>query len=259
MSNTPSLSRRRFLGSIAAGAATAGASACPEKAVAGGLQAAPERAATACDCQNLGLISAHLRDLSEEANAERHFALRDELRAYGLGASEIKGRYGFGSPCARTVEVRGWYITGNTEDSGNLKGHLRKVGRKYQQQAVLVKGYYRDAVLHALTDLPALGLTDKETKELGPFRHACLGAYYTLLTTAAANAPPVPFCDLEPDMRRIDWFGGQWEEIGLWHPRTFFNGSVWTTFDEHGNAVVTRGRAVRVVSGIGESGYGEGR
>jgi hypothetical protein len=189
-----------------------------------------------------------------------------------LGATEIKGCYveRFGSPFARPVEVRGWYVTGSTEDSGNLKGHLRKVGRNYQQQAVLVKGYHRDAVLHALTDLPALGLTDKETTDLGEFRHACLGAYYTLLTTAAANAPPVPFCDLEPDTRRIDWFGGRWEEIGLWHPRTFFNGSVWISFDEHGNAVVTYGsdpprpgslkRArSRVVSGIGESGYEEGR
>ena len=114
-----------------------------------------------------------------------------------------------------------------------------------------MKGYYRDAVLHALTDLAALGLADKETKELGPFRHACLGAYYTLLATAAANAPPVQFCDLEPDRRRIDWVEGQWEEIGLWHPRTFFNGPVWTTFDEHGNAVVTRGRAVCFVSEMG--------
>ena len=258
MSNTPSLSRRRFLGSIAAGAATAGASACPEKAVAGGLQAAPERAATACDCQNLGLISAHLRDLSEEANAERHFALRDELRAYGLGASEIKGRYGFGSPCARTLEVRGWYITGNTEDSGNLKGHLRKVGRKYQQQAVLVKGYYRDAVLHALRPPRpwSHGQGDEGARSI-PSR--LLGCVLHPSDDGRGECAASAVCDLEPDSRRIDWFGGHWEEIGLWHPRTFFNGSVWTTFDEHGNAVVTRGRAVRVVSGIGESRYEEGR
>ena len=68
------------------------------------------------DCQNLGLISAHLRDLSEEANAERHFALRAEFATLS-GSSALRPH------CrgARLVHHR------QPEDSGNLKGHLRKV------------------------------------------------------------------------------------------------------------------------------------
>ena len=93
-----------------------------------------------------------------------------------FGRLHVRGRYcaSDGSP---PIEERAWLVTGRSDDSGNLKGALRKLGRKYGQDAVIHKGYYRDAELHALKDLPDLGMADKEKKTIGRFHPNRVGLY----------------------------------------------------------------------------------
>ena len=58
------------------------------------------------------------------------------------------------SPNARPVDVHGYLVIGRSDDSGNLKGFLRKCGRKYDQRRAIHSDHYPDAELHALKDLP---------------------------------------------------------------------------------------------------------
>jgi hypothetical protein len=61
---------------------------------------------------------------------------------------------------------RGW--PARDGDSGNLKGFLRKAGRKFNQDGVVWNGYYRDVLLFALKDLPGLGTADGDVQNFGP-------------------------------------------------------------------------------------------
>ncbi len=61
-----------------------------------------------------------------------------------------------------------WRRKSDRRSGVNLKGFLRKLGRAYEQDAVVYKNYYRDAELHALNDLPDLGMANREKRSLGP-------------------------------------------------------------------------------------------
>ena len=136
----------------------------------------------------------------------------------------MRGRYveNYLSPNARPVDVHGYLVVGRSDDSGNLKGSLRKCGRKYDQDAVIHKGYYRDAELHALKDLPDLGISDKENKSLGRFHPKRLGLFYTLMTKRGGSPPPSGLEELQPGPNGEDWLGGRWEDIGFWTGKSFF-------------------------------------
>ena len=71
--------------------------------------------------------------------------------------------------------------------------------------------------LHALRDLPGLGLKDREAKSLGRFRPSQLGVLHTLMTRGASNFA----IRLYPD--GADWPAGRWEEFGLWTSTSFLN------------------------------------
>jgi hypothetical protein len=83
-----------------------------------------------------------------------------------LGRLQVRGRYveNYGSRHAKPMDVRAYLVIGRSDDSGNLKGALRKYGRQYEQDAVIHKGYYRDAERHpqtkeAETDMSGLQVT----------------------------------------------------------------------------------------------------
>lgn len=86
-----------------------------------------------------------------------------------FGRYRIRGRY-IENPdlaVARVVEAHAYLVIGQPDDSENLMGFLRKTDQKYEQDAVIHKGYYRDAELQALKDLPNLGMSDKARQALG--------------------------------------------------------------------------------------------
>ncbi len=100
-----------------------------------------------------------------------------------------------------------------------LKGFLRKLGRAYEQDAVVYKNYYRDVELHALNDLPDLGMANRETRSLGRFSPDLVGHYFTLMTRR--GAPPLSLDKLHAGWDGEDWLGGRWEDVGFWTPKSF--------------------------------------
>jgi hypothetical protein len=163
-------SRRRFLASAAA--TVAGCSVedssgrndavlAPEIITVG----PPVRTASDIEGWNIGLISASRPYLTADENQARSLALLHELTHFAR--YRVRGCYTefHGSAEARVVEAHAYLVIGPPDDSGNLKGFLRKIGRKYEQDAVIHKGYYRDAELHALRDLPDQGLREMDRKK----------------------------------------------------------------------------------------------
>src|SRR6266478_6554854 len=139
---------------------------------------------------------------------QEHAGACGSRRRFGL--LYLRGRYieNYGLPCARSTDEHAYLVRGNDDDSGNLKGFLRKYGRKYEQDGVIHKGYYRDAHFHALRDLPGLGMTDGDWKSLGRFHPNRLGVLHTLMTRGRP-APSIALEDLHSGPDGVDWLGGR--------------------------------------------------
>jgi hypothetical protein len=174
------VNRRRFLMLTTATVASTSVAAPVEQVDAAKPEVVrigpPERPRTDIEAWNVGLISARRPELTPAENLTRDGELRTEIRQC-FGLLHLRGRYaaGYGLPHVKTTEEYACFVISHSDDSGNLKGFLRKHGRKYGQDSVIYKGYYRDAVLLALRDLPALGMKDGETRSLGRFHPNRLG------------------------------------------------------------------------------------
>jgi hypothetical protein len=235
--------RRRFLVSAAATAACTGLAAPVEQVEAAGPEVVrigpPERPRSDIEAWNIGLITAYRRELTPAENEARDAELRTDIRRC-FGLLYLRGRYieNYGLPCARPTDEHAYLVIGNDDDSGNLKGFLRKYGRKYEQDSVIHKGYYRDAHLHALRNLPGLGMNDGDAKRLGRFHPSRLGVLHTLMTRGGACALSMALNDLQSDPDGVDGLGGRWEDIGLWTPKSFFSRAERrVVFDEAGNGL----------------------
>jgi hypothetical protein len=197
------LDRRRFLLTAAVAVAAGSVIAAP---AAQALEAAGTVHAQPTDgnpnAWNVGLITAHRPELTAADNRGRMAELRAEIGGR-FGLLQVLGRYvpQGGAP----VEERAFLLRGKANDSGNLKGFLRKAGRKFGQEAVIWKGDGQDAVLFALKEWPALGLRVGDKKNLGPFRTNQIAQYHALLAMTQDAAP------------------GQWEDLGVWTMRSFFS------------------------------------
>lgn len=166
---------------------------------------------TKIDARNLGLITAHRPELSPEENETRNGELWCDLAL--CGRLLVRGRYV--PPHGTAIEAQAFLVFGNPDDSGNLKGLLRKLGRKYGQNAVLHKPYYRDARLYALKNVPGMRSRKSEEKILGGFRPELIGGYLTLMTNGSANSL------LDGDLRFEKWnrLSSCWKDITLWAHR----------------------------------------
>jgi hypothetical protein len=100
----------------------------------------------------------------------------------GFGLLHWRGQYIL-SAGSGPIEQHAFLVIGSADDSGNLKGFLRKIGRKFNQDAVVWKGYYRDVLLFALRGLPALGMADGDVQNLGRFRPQHIARYHALMTS----------------------------------------------------------------------------
>jgi hypothetical protein len=174
----------------------------------------PERARSDIEAWNVGIISARRPELTPAENLKRDGQLCTEIRQC-FGLLHLRGRYvaDYGMPHVKTTEGYACLVSSHADDSGNLKGFLRQYGRKYGQDSAIYKGYYRDAVLLALRDLPALGMKDGETRSLGRFHPNRRGVLYTLMTRGAARPPGIALEDLQPGPAGVDWLGGRWEDL----------------------------------------------
>lgn len=220
--------RRRFLTSATATVACTGLAAPSAQAHAVGPEVVgigpPERPRSDIEAWNIGLISAYRRELTRAENQARDAELRTEIRRC-FGFLYLRGRYveNYGLSHAQPMDEQAYFVIGHDDDSGNLKGFLRKYGRSYGQDSIVYKGYYRDAHLYALKDLPRLGMNDGDAKSLGPFRPNRLGVLHTLMTRGGPCAPGIALSDLQPGPDGVDWLGGRWQDLGLWRPTSFFS------------------------------------
>lgn len=223
------LDRRRFLISAAATIAGTSAVAPVEQAQAAAPKVIrigpPERPWSDIEAWNVGLITACRPELTPADNKARNAELLVDIRDQSFGFLHLRGRYiqNYGSLCVKPTDEHAYLVIGNGDDSGNLKGFLRKYGRKYDQDSMIHKGYYRDAHLHALRDLPGPGMHGGDTKSLGRFHPNRLGMLHTLITRGAASAATLALTALRSHADGVDWLGGRWEDIGLWTPKSFFN------------------------------------
>jgi hypothetical protein len=201
--------RRHFLTGL--GSATASASISPAQATEVIRIGPRQRLESDIEAWNVGLITAHRPELSFAENIGRSAVLQDEIRKGGFGLLHCRGQY---IPSAGVAHA--FLVIGSADDSGNLKGFLRKTGRKFNQDAVVWKGYYRDVLLFALKDLPAMGMADGDVQSLGRYHPHRIAHYYTRMT-------------------RPDWAGGTWDDFGIWTQPTFLNPeSRRVMFDDRG-------------------------
>ena len=211
------IDRRRFLSFAAvlpACAGVAGVQGEPSPEVI--RLGPPERPGTDIEGCNLGLITAYRPEFSPPENQARNRELWSDLARF-CGRLLVRGRYieNRGVLDRRTIEVEAFLVFGNPDDSGNLKGLLRKIGRRYGQGAVIHKPYYRDVQLYALADLPGFGMSDRDIRSLGRFCPDFVGSYLTLMIRQ--NADLEPFANFgHRSNAGCDQLGGQWEEINFW-------------------------------------------
>jgi hypothetical protein len=213
----PAMDRRRFLCSAAASTACAGVAGVQGEPTPEVIRLGPpERPSTDIEARNLGLITAYRFEFTPTVNQARNGELLCDLAPF-CGRLLVRGRYveNWGSLDQQGIEVEAFLVFGNLDDSGNLKGLLRKLGRKYSQDAVVHKPYYRNAHLHALTDLPDLSMSNGDMKSLGRFYPDLVSRYLTLLVRRSAYPPPIALDNLRSNAG-CDWLGGRWKEIGFW-------------------------------------------
>ncbi len=104
--------------------------------------------------------------------------------------------------------------------SGNLKGFLRKLGRRMSKMLSSIRGYYRDAELHALMDLPELAMRGRQKTSCAPFSPDLVSLYYTRMTRRRARRLSVD--ELRAGWDGEDWLGGRGEDIRCWTPKSSF-------------------------------------
>jgi hypothetical protein len=209
------LSRRFFLGSMAAATAELPSVVGAEASVAESPKS-PEFASW-----HFGLITAHRHGLSINENKSRNSDL-----LYKFGYYHVRGRYieNYGTLNARPVEEHSSFLIGsNGDDSGNLKGHLRKAARQYEVDAFIYKPYYKDAELHLFKDTTQCQGQSWEVRPLGPFHPSRIGDLHILLTRGGAIGWNLPQEKIQTGADGIDWFGGRWEDVGCWTRRSFFS------------------------------------
>jgi hypothetical protein len=172
-------SRHQFLVTAAVAAAGGSVIAIPPAAqapeVAGTVPAQP----TELNAWNWGLITAHRPEFTPAENRSRMAELRADI-GDRFGLFQMLGRY-VAKAGPEPIQVRAFLLQGKADDSGNLKGFLRKAGRKYDQAAVIWNGEDRDAVMFVLKEWPVLGLATDDKKNLGPFRRNQIAQYHALL------------------------------------------------------------------------------
>jgi hypothetical protein len=197
------LDRRRFLTAAAATTAAFGSVAAPRAEPVEIVRAGPrERPDGDIEAWNLGLITAHRPEFTAAENRRRMGELRADIGGR-FGLLQVLGRY-VPKAGAVPVEERAFLLRGKANDSGNLKGFLRKAGRKFNQDGVIWKGAGQDAILFALKEWPVLGLVDGDKKNLGRLQRNQIGQCHALLARG--------------------WGGsGQWEHLGVWTTPSFFS------------------------------------
>lgn len=129
-----------------------------------------------------GIITAFRADFSKNENLKRNKSLESDLRALGFGFTKVKGSYPEVDEItgeAKRVEEQSLIVFNTSEQSSkDLKDALVRLGKKYNQDSVLIKERETEIAYLAGTNdtgFPGLGKTEK----LGKWTINKAAEYYT--------------------------------------------------------------------------------
>lgn len=138
--------------------------------------------------RNIGIVTAFRGRYTLPENRTRNGKLISDIRAAGFGYYKMQGHYIEGHKTANEKDVHeeSYFIIGEKgNDSGKLKGFLKKAGAKYNQDSILYKPFdKKDAVLIGTqatdedgnsVDFPGLG---KEVS-VGEFKPMKINQFYS--------------------------------------------------------------------------------
>ena len=141
--------------------------------------------------RNIGMISASRGHLTAQENNQRHSQLKTDVKKAGYGYIGVKGRYveNHGKPDARNVDEKSLMVIGKKgHDGGQLLGHLKHLGQKYDQDSVLHKPHDSPtASLHGTNDTGYPGRDKQE--HVGSWHPNRAGEFHSLLK----NRKPMAF------------------------------------------------------------------
>jgi hypothetical protein len=133
--------------------------------------------------RNIGMISASRGHLTPKENNARHSQLKADIRKAGYGHIAVKGRYieNHGTPQAKHVDEKALMVVGKKgHDGGQLLGHLKHLGAKYDQDSILHKPHNSaTASLHGTNETGYPG-KDKSV-EVGSYHANRAGEFHSLL------------------------------------------------------------------------------
>jgi hypothetical protein len=92
--------------------------------------------------RNIGVVTAFRGRYTLPENRSRNASLKSDIRGMGFGYYKMDGHYieGFGTNNAKDSHEEVFFVIGDKgNDSGKLKGFLKKVGAKYNQDSILYK------------------------------------------------------------------------------------------------------------------------
>ena len=139
------------------------------------------------------------------------------------------------------IKLESFLLRGSPEDSGNLKGFLRKFTRQNCCSSFIYKGYYRDTEVHHFRDGSVYGVRKPEVGSLGAFRLGDIHQYLALLLRSNAVLLDAICEDSKVNAHASLWKKGAWQEVSFWIYRSPpwrrvdpFHPFVRVTFDETG-------------------------
>lgn len=137
--------------------------------------------------RNIGIVTAFRGRYTKQENLKRNAQLRNDIRAAGYGFYTIEGHYieGYGSETSKDVKEQSFLVIGDKgDDSGRLKGFLKKAGAKYNQDSIFYKKFDDTAVLIGTQskdeDGNAVTFPGKNTEfTVGKFQPMKMGQFYS--------------------------------------------------------------------------------
>lgn len=116
--------------------------------------------------RNVGIVTAFRRTFDLGENRSRNRELQAQIRNAGFGFLRLGGFWieDKGTPTETPVEEESFFVIGSKDDdSGKLLGFLRKMGAKYEQDAVVYKPWDSQSANLVFMSNPSV------LEPLGPF------------------------------------------------------------------------------------------
>lgn len=128
----------------------------------------------------IGIISASRDRFEPSENKKRNGSLKSDIRSAGFGFVNLKGNFieNEGTPDEAEVSEDSFFVIGKPNENGNLKGLLKKLGVKYDQDSILYKSSDTENAILIGTNTTGFPGKDKEDV-LGKWKPNKLGKFFS--------------------------------------------------------------------------------